>query len=214
MKRGGIFRIFLGGWTLAVYTFMLAPAFVVVFVAFNGAPYGNFPFSDPTIKWFVRVLTDETLLASLKTSFLLAALASSIATLVGVAAAYSLARFRLVGHSLVELGLTLPLLVPHLVMGVALLLTFRLFGMSKSFGLLVVGHVVIVLPFVVLTTRHQFQSIPLVLEEAAWSLGANRLQTLKEVTLPLALPAILTGLLFAFMYSFDEVSAPVPRQHL
>jgi spermidine/putrescine transport system permease protein len=194
-------------WTIVIYVFMLAPVIVIVLLAFNAAPGGNFPIKGLTLSWFVKVLTDKVLLSSLRTSFILALCASSIATLVGVAAAYALARFRLRAHALAELALTIPLLIPHLVMGVALLLSFRLFGLSKNFGLLVMGHVVIVLPFVVLTTRHQLQSVPVALEEAAWTLGANRLQTIREIVLPLALPAVLTGMLFAFMASFDEVTA-------
>jgi spermidine/putrescine transport system permease protein len=207
MKRRRLFRAALGAWTVLVYAFMLAPVVVIVLLAFNGAPGGSFPIRDLTFDWFGKVLTDATLLASLRTSFLLAACASLIATVVGVAAAYALARYRLRGQAVSELVLTMPLLIPHLVMGVALLLSFRLFGLSKNFGLLVMGHVVIVLPFVILTTRHQLQSVPAALEEAAWTLGANRLQAIREVVLPLALPAILTGMLFAFMASFDEVTA-------
>ena len=207
MIRARLFRYAFAAWTVLVYVFMLAPVVVIVLLAFNGAPGGNFPISNLTFDWFGKVLTDKTLLASLRTSFILAAAASSIATVVGVAAAYALARYRIRGQTVSELVLTMPLLIPHLVMGVALLLSFRLFGLSKNFGLLVMGHVVIVLPFVVLTTRHQLQSVPAVLEEAAWTLGANRLQTMREIVLPLALPAILTGMLFAFMASFDEVTA-------
>ncbi|MBM3571660.1 MAG: ABC transporter permease subunit, partial [Alphaproteobacteria bacterium] len=87
------------------------------------------------------------------------------------------------------------------------LLAFRMLGLSKSFTLLVIGHVAITLPFVVLTTQHRLAAISGSLEEAARTLGANRFQTFCEITLPLTLPAIFAGFLFAFMMSFDELTA-------
>jgi spermidine/putrescine transport system permease protein len=193
--------------TALVYLFMLAPVLVVVALAFDPAEFGGFPMTGLSLRWFAALVHDTKIVDALKTSLLLGALASSISTVIGTAAAYTLARFRFLGRDTTQILLTLPILVPHIILGVGLLLTFRLFGLAKSFPLLVVGHVAITLPFVVLTTRHRLQAIPAVLEEAARTLGANRLQTFREISLPLALPAIFAGALFAFMMSFDEITA-------
>jgi spermidine/putrescine transport system permease protein len=194
-------------WTIAIYLFMLAPVLVVVVLSFNPAELATFPMTGFTLAWFARLAMDAQVIGALKTSLLLGSIAAAISTFLGTAAAYATARFRFAGRELVQLLLTLPILVPHIILGVGLLLTFRMLGLLKSFPLLVVGHVAITLPYVVLTTRHRLLSIPPVLEEAAATLGANPLAKFRRVTLPLALPAILAGALFAFMMSFDEVTA-------
>jgi spermidine/putrescine transport system permease protein len=202
-----LFAPLLPALTALVYLFMLAPVLVVIALAFDPAEFGGFPMTGLSLRWFTALAQDTKITDALKTSLSLGALASSISTVIGTAAAYTLARFRFLGRDITQILLTLPILVPHIILGVGLLLTFRLFGLAKSFPLLVVGHVAITLPFVVLTTRHRLQAIPVALEEAARTLGANRLQTFREISLPLALPAILAGALFAFMMSFDEITA-------
>jgi len=199
----------LGIWTTLIFGFMLVPVFIIVILAFNESALGLFPFTGVTTHWFVVVLTDKDLMRSLMNSFRISLVASVFATILGSASAYALARYRFYGRAVTEMTLTLPLLIPHLVMGVSLLLLFKALGVDKSMTTLTLGHIVMILPFVVLTVRHRFDSIPLALEEAAWTLGANRVQGIRQVVLPLAIPSILTGLLFSFMYSFDEVTATI-----
>lgn len=207
MRRRRLFHQFLAALTLLVFLFMLAPVLVVVAQAFNESPTGNFPIHGLTLRWFEALPEDPAIVGAMRTSLALAAWTSVLATLAGTSAAYALARFRFRGREYVQLFLTVPILVPHIVLGVGLLLAFRMAGLSKSFVLLVAGHVAITLPFVILTTGHRLQAIPSQIEDAARTLGANRLQVFRAITLPLALPAILTSLLFSFMSSFDEVTA-------
>lgn len=205
--NGRLFRAGLATLTVLVYLFLLAPVLVVVALAFNTSPSSTFPMTGVTLKWFGELANDEPVMSSIRTSLLLAGSAAVIATVVGTAASFAIARFRFVGREAAQLLLSMPVLVPHIVLGVGLLLAFRLLGLSKSFLLLVIGHVSIILPFVVLTTSHRLKAIPSSLEEAARTLGADRLQTFLSVTLPLALPAVATSFVFAFMSSFDEVTA-------
>jgi len=207
MKLDRLPHVLLGIWSLLVFLFMLAPVAVVVLLAFNPSRFGTFPITGLTMHWFAVLFADDAFLKSLRTSLLLAALSSVVATIAGVGAAYVLARYRFRLHGMVEMILTLPLLVPHLVIGVSMLLALRLFGLQKSFLTLLLGHVALIMPFVIITSRHKLASIPKTLEEASWTLGATRLQTIREIVIPLALPAILIGFLFAFMHSFDEVTA-------
>jgi spermidine/putrescine transport system permease protein len=207
MTRQRIFRSLLGFVTLLVYLFMLAPALVVVVLAFNSSPSSTFPMAGLTLRWFAELARDQAVLQSLWNSLVLAAWASTLSTLLGTAAALALSRFQLGGRGSTQLLLTVPLLVPHIVLGVGLLLAFRLFGLAKSFPLLIIGHMTITLPFVVLTTGHRLRAVPTNIEEAARTLGANRTQTFLAITLPLTLPAVLASFLFAFMSSFDEVTA-------
>ena len=207
MSRHRIFRALLGLLTLLAYLFMLAPALVVVVLAFNSSPSSTFPMAGVTLHWFAELARDQDVMRALWNSLVLATWASVLSTLFGTAAAFALSRFRFGGRAQIQLMLTVPLLVPHIVLGVGLLLAFRMAGLAKSFPLLVIGHMTITLPLVVLTTSHRLRSIPANIEEAARTLGANRTQTFLEITLPLALPAVLASLLFAFMSSFDEVTA-------
>lgn len=193
--------------TVAVYVFMLAPVLVVIVLAFNEAEYGTFPITGLTLRWFSELWRDAAIVEALKTSLALGAGAAVLSTILGTAAAYAIARFTFPGRALVQVFLTLPLLVPHLILGVGLLLAFRMLGLPRSFILLLAGHVALTLPFVVLTTLHRFQKIPIAVEEAAMTLGASRLKTFFQITLPLAAPAIISGALLAFITSFDEVTA-------
>jgi spermidine/putrescine transport system permease protein len=176
-------------------------------LAFNASPSSTFPMTGLTLHWFAEVARDGAVLSALWNSLVLATCASTLSTLVGTAAALALSRFRFTGRAATQLMLTVPILVPHIVLGVGLLLAFRMFGLAKSFPLLVIGHMAMTLPYVVLTTSHRLRAIPANIEEAARTLGANRRQTFLAITLPLALPAILASMLFAFMSSFDEVTA-------
>ncbi len=207
MTRQRMLHSLLGFITLLVYLFMLAPVLVVVVLAFNSSPSSTFPMAGFTLRWFAELAHDQAVLQSLWNSLVLAAWASTLSTLIGTAAAFALSRFRFGGRGPIQLLLTVPLLVPHIVLGVGLLLAFRLFGLAKSFPLLIVGHMTITLPFVLLTTGHRLRAIPINIEEAARTLGANRIQTFLAITLPLILPAVMASFLFAFMSSFDEVTA-------
>lgn len=207
MRPGSAAMVPLGAVAIAVYLFMLTPVLIIVVMAFDPADTASFPPSGWSLRWFAELAHDRGLLDALRTSLGLGLVSSFISTVIGTAAAYAIARFRFAGREFVQMLLTFPVLVPHIILGVGLLLTFRLVGLASSFGLLVVGHVSFTLPFVLLTTMHRLQSIPPSYEEAARTLGANHLQTFREVTFPLVLPAIAAGMLFAFTMSFDEVTA-------
>lgn len=202
-----LFRIFLKTITILVFAYMLLPVLSVVVLSFNDRAVGTFPMTGVTLKWFWAVFEDPGIVASLKVSFALGLVSASISTIIGTLAAYALARYRVPAGNLIQLLLVLPMLVPHLILGVGLLLAFRLLGLPKNFLLLVVGHVALTMPLVILMTRHRFASISPSFEEAARTLGANGLQTFRAITFPLALPAMLLAFLFTFMSSFDELTA-------
>ncbi len=200
-------RHLLGGFTALVYLYLLAPVAIVVLLAFNQSEYGGLPMTGFTLRWFAELADDPTIVAAFMTSFKLGGATALISGSLGAAAAYAIARLPLPARNGIQLALTLPVLVPHLILGVGLLLAFRAVGLSKNFGLLLAGHVAITLPFVVLTTLPRFRAVPRSLEEAAQSLGASRASVIFRVVLPLAWPAILAGALLAFISSFDEVTA-------
>src|SRR5690606_14575094 len=127
-------------------------------------------------------------------------------TVIGILAAMALARYRFPGKQAVTTFLIAPLLIPEVVLAVALLLFLRWLQLPKSFVLLMLGHVIFTLPFVILVVQARLVSIKPEYEEAALSLGANPVQTFFSVTLPLLMPAVLAGMLFAFTMSFDDIT--------
>ena len=203
----------LSGWTairavtLLAYLFLFGPIVVVVLLSFNPQEFGSFPIKGLTLKWYIQLAQNEQILAAIRTSFVLGGLTTVISTSIGLAAALALVRYRFPGKQIVATLLTAPILVPQVVLGVALLLFLRSMGMVTSFWLLLVGHVVLTLPFVILVVQARLYAIPRVYEEAAMSLGADRWYAFKDVTLPLLAPAVVAGGLFAFTISFDDVTA-------
>ncbi len=203
----------LSGWSLIklytflVYVFMFAPIVVVIILSFNPMQFGCFPMEGFSFKWFVKLAHNSAILDAFKNSILLGALTSIITTAIGVLAAMAFVRYEFPGKNTLNTLLLAPIMIPEVVLGVALLLVIRWAQQPKSFALLLMGHVVLTLPYVLLIVQARLVGIKRVYEEAALSLGANPLQTFKEVTLPLLMPAIFAGILFSFTISFDDVTA-------
>jgi len=142
--------------------------------------------------------------AALQTSAIVATISSIIAVALGVLASIGLSRSRFRGKGLVTTLVLVPLVVPLIVLGISLLLLFHVLGVQPSILTIMVGHVVISLPYTVLILMPRLQQIDSSLAEAAYDLGAGPLTTFRRVTLPLILPAVISALLVAFTTSFDE----------
>ncbi|MBL6432637.1 MAG: ABC transporter permease subunit, partial [Alphaproteobacteria bacterium] len=110
------------------------------------------------------------------------------------------------GSNLISTILIAPILVPEVVLAVALLLFLNFLSLPKSFPLLLMGHVIFTLPFVVLVVQARLVGIRRDMEEAAMSLGASPVQAFFQITLPLLAPAVFAGMLFAFTISFDDIT--------
>jgi len=123
-----------------------------------------------------------------------------------VLASLALVRYNIPGRNLITTLLIAPILVPEVVLAVALLLFLNWLNIGKSFALLLMGHVIFTLPFVILVVQARLVSIRRDVEEAALSLGASPRQTFVSITLPLLMPAVAAGALFAFTISFDDIT--------
>ena len=200
------------GWTLirlytiAIYVFMFLPVAVVVLLSFNSSQFGSFPMEGLSFRWFIRLWENGAIVRAFRVSILLGALTSAISTIVGILASLALVRYRFPGKNAVTTLLIAPLLIPEVVLAVALLLFLRWLELPKSFALLLLGHVIFTLPFVVLVVQARLVAIKPEYEEAALSLGANPVQTFFAVTLPLLMPAVLAGMLCAFTMSCDDIT--------
>lgn len=196
-------------YTLLVYGFMFAPIVVVLVLAFNSSQFGGFPIEGFSLRWFYKLAENEAIVRALRTSLLLGALTALIATTLGVLASMALVRYQFRGKQWITTFLISPVLVPETVLAVGLLIFLRWLHMPRSFLLLLIGHSIIALPFVVLVVQARLIGIRKDYEEAARSLGASPLQTFFQITLPLLMPAVFAGALFAFTISFDNITATI-----
>ncbi len=207
MKQSSLGWSLIKIYTLLIYVFLFAPIVVVVVLSFNPKQFGIFPMEGVSLRWFIKLAQNESIIEAFKNSLILGSLTAVISTTIGIMAALAFIRFDFPGKNMLNTLLLSPIMIPEVVLGVALLLFLRFLQMPKSFGLLLVGHVVLTLPYVLLIVQARLVGIKTEYEEAARSLGANTFQTFREVTLPLLLPAVLAGALFAFTISFDDITA-------
>jgi len=204
---------FVSGWslirlyTILVYVFLFAPIVAVIILSFNPEQFGSFPMKGFSFRWYVKLAQNTTILAAFKNSLILGSLTAVIVTAIGIPAAMAFVRYEFPGKNTLNTLLLTPIMIPEVVLGVSLLLFIRWLQQPKSFAMLVMGHVVITLPYVLLVVQARLVGIKREFEEAAMTLGANAFHTFKEVTLPLLMPAIFAGMLFSFTISFDDVTA-------
>lgn len=205
-RRGPTGWTFIKIATVLTYVFMFAPVVVVMLLAFNASQFGSFPMTGLSLRWFVELANNDAIIRAFQTSMILGALTAVISTTIGVTASLAMVRYDFPGKNLLNTALIAPILVPEVVLAVSLLLFLQFLSMPKNFVLLLLGHVIFTLPFVVLVVQARLVGIRKEYEEAALSLGANPLQTFFQITLPLLMPAVAAGMLFAFTISFDDIT--------
>jgi spermidine/putrescine transport system permease protein len=202
LSRNGrrLMRVF---FALAV-VFLYAPIAVLLLFSFNNSELPSFPLSGFTLHWYHEFLTNSDIQNALVTSAKVAALSSVGAVALGILASIALVRRAFRGKSPISALLLSPLVIPYVVFGISLLLLYHTLGISLGILTIMVGHVVITLPYTILVLMPRLQQVDVALEEAAYDLFANRLQTFRFVTFPLILPAVVSAFLIAFTTSFDE----------
>jgi spermidine/putrescine transport system permease protein len=194
----------LRGFFLLVVLFLYAPIVILLIFSFNDSAVPTFPLSGFTLHWYRQFLANGELCGALETSAIIAALSSLGAVMLGVLSSIALTRRRFRGKSAVSALLLSPLVIPYVVFGISLLLLFHQLGVPRSLLTVVIGHIVISLPYTILVLVPRLDQIDVSLEEAAFDLGASRLRTFRSITLPLILPAVVSAFLIAFTTSFDE----------
>jgi spermidine/putrescine transport system permease protein len=203
--RARLVKTLLGTWAILVYIFLFSPIVMLVLFSFNANKYGTFPFTGWTVHWYGAVFADYQIKDALMTTLRVAAEVTVTATVVGTAAAFPLVRSRLPFRSGIRIAMTLPIMIPGLLIGVSLLvLLTSVFHVTLSEQTAVIGQSVYTTPFVVLLVAARLQGFDPALERAASDLGANTFRRLRYVVLPLIMPAVFAGALFAFTLSLDE----------
>ena len=198
----------LGGITVtAILGFLILPAFVVTLAAFNGKAILSFPPETWSWRWFIKAIAYQDFQAGLHNGLIVTGWASSIALVVGAAFALALDRYRFRFKRMLELVLLSPLVIPHFTIGLGFLILAAQLGFARGYAVIIACHIVLVLPFVLRSVYISLRNLDPRLELAAASLGAPPHRVLTSITLPLLVPGLVSGWLFAAILSFNEFTA-------
>jgi spermidine/putrescine transport system permease protein len=204
VSRGA--RRTLKGYFFLFLIYLYLPTVVLVVFAFNSGTLPQFPVQGLTLHWFSAAWSTPALRTAILDSIGVAAVTSVLATALGLLASYAIARGRFRGRSVVSALVLVPLVVPPVVLGAALLIfvTRGPIQIGPSLLAVLLGHIVLTFPYTVLLLVPRISAIDGRLEEAARDLGASPAYSFRRVVLPLILPSILGSLLTAFVLSLDE----------
>jgi putative spermidine/putrescine transport system permease protein len=192
-----------------VVLFILGPLVIIIGGSFTETPYVAFPPTGFTLRWYAQLMHRRDFLDSFITSLVLAGLCSVCAMALGVAAVMGLHRHGFAGRRLFRAFLMSPLVLPTIVTGVALLQFYYLIDVDAPMTGLLIGHVLITIPYVIRTVGAGLVGLDPAIEEAAESLGAGAMRTLFKVTLPAIAPSIMAALIFVFITSFDQATVSI-----
>ena len=188
-----------------VLFFLVAPVFIVIPMSFSSATYLEFPPKSLSLQWYQDYFGGHKWLSATYLSFIVGILTMLLSSFLGTLAAFGLVRGRFIGKSIFYSLILSPMIIPVIVVAIALYFFYSKLQLIGTYWAVVFGHVAIATPFVVVIVSSTLQGFDETLEYAAMSLGANRLKTYYYVTFPIIKLGILSGALFAFITSFDEL---------
>jgi spermidine/putrescine transport system permease protein len=190
---------------IALLFFLYVPLAIAVLYGFNSGNRLTWPPEGFSLRWFQAVFNDELFVNAFKTSMIAALATATLSCLIGTVAAVVITRrsSRLAG--VVEGLARLPVMLPPLFIGIGIVALMRATRLSPSMTTIVAGHIIIVIPFVVLVVTARLRTYEVELEQAARDLGAPPLEVVLRITLPIIAPAVLGAFLVAFAFSFDEL---------
>jgi len=189
----------------AIFMFLVLPIFVIIPISFSSARFLQFPPQGFSLQWYADYFGSRNWIYATLRSFQVGILTMITATILGTLASFAIVRGDFRGKRLVYGIMLSPLIIPVIITSVAIYYFFAKLHLVGTLSGLVLAHTVLALPFVVVNVTATLQGFDITLERAAISLGANRLVTFMKVTFPLIWPGIVSGSLFAFITSFDEV---------
>ena len=201
------------------FTFIYLPLLTVIFLSFNSNPINMMVWDGFTFDWYKSIFgystkldedaiyleSTDQLLSSLKNSLIVSTTTTIISTIIGTMTALALARFRFKFKSFYRALIFLPMLIPDIVLGIALLIFFVTIGIKLSLLSIIIGHCTFLSSYVFIVVSARLAGMNETLEEASFDLGANRLTTFRKITLPIISPGIIGGSLLAFIISLDDL---------
>jgi putative spermidine/putrescine transport system permease protein len=188
-----------------IFLFLILPIFVIIPISFSSARFLQVPPQGFSLQWYAEYFGSRNWISATLLSLKVGLLTMLCATFFGTLASLALVRGNFKGKKLIYGLLLSPLIIPVIIVAVALYYFFSKLHLIGSMWGLVIAHTCLALPFVIVNVTATLQGFDITLERAALSLGASRLMTFIKVTFPLIRPGVLTGALFAFITSFDEV---------
>jgi spermidine/putrescine transport system permease protein len=201
VKRKGVFSKV---YAFLMYMFLYIPIIVLVVFSFNDSKL-NAVWTGFSLKWYKSLASNSGILEAMKNSLLIAVASTILSVMIGTLAAVGMYRYNFKGKSLVDGMLYIPLVIPEIVMGIALLAFFSMANFSMGIGTLILAHVTFSVSYVVAVVRARLDGFDKSVEEAAADLGATPAQTFFAVTLPIIAPGVIAGGLLAFTLSLDDM---------
>jgi len=209
-------------FNLLILLFLILPILVMIPLSFSDSSFLMYPIKGFSLRWYQNLFESQEWMSAARNSFIVAPAATVIATVLGTLAAVGLNKANFRGKAILMAVLISPMIVPVVVVGVGVYLFFAQIGLSDSYLGLILAHAALGAPFVVTTVLATLQNFNHNVVRASLSLGASPLHTFFRITLPLIAPGLISGALFAFTTSFDEVvltlfvagpnQATLPRQ--
>jgi putative spermidine/putrescine transport system permease protein len=202
IRETGVVSKTIAGLTIA---FLLMPLVVVIPISFGASSLMTFPPHDYSLRWYRELGDDSRWLSAALTSLQLGITVAFASTVLATMTAIGMFRYQGPGKAVLQALVMSPLVVPVIITGVALFYLFSLLGMTGTMSALVCAHTLLTFPYGVVVINAALERFDTRLEQAAMSMGADPVQTLWRVTLPVIRPSIVVAALFAFLISFDEV---------
>lgn len=199
----------LGFFSLLVFIFLLGPLLIISVTSFEPGTVLKFPPQGFSLRWYENIFEVDLFMSTFKTSIVVSLLGNILALLIGMPAAYALSRFSFRGKDALNALFLSPLLIPGIVLGFTLLRYLIIVYHLPVYAGLLIGHTVIMLPFIIRVIASSLSNFDFAIEEAALSLGAGRLETFFKVVLPNIRSGIIAAILIAFLESFNNVDISV-----
>ena len=197
-------NIFQNIWIALTFLFLYLPIAVVIIFSFNTSKM-NILWEGFTFQWYGSFFQNRSLMDALMNTLIIAVASTAISTVIGTIGAVGMGKYRYFGKDIIDYLLYIPVVIPEVVLGIALLCVFSICQIPLGLFSITIAHATFCIPFVVITVRARLAGFDGFLEEAAMDLGANRFQTFMKVTFPLLLPGVISGALLAFSLSLDDV---------
>lgn len=195
-----------GGLSMLVFLFLYLPLFIIVLYAFNKTAINSWPFPGFSTRWFEKLWSDPQPREAAVLSAKIAIAATAVALILGTSMAFAFARFRFRGGQLINFGVTLPIILPGVITGVALASFFLFFGASLSVWTVIIGHITFCIVLIFNNVLARLRRVSPSLEEASRDLGASGIKTFWYVTLPTIRTSLIAGALLSLALSFDEIA--------
>jgi putative spermidine/putrescine transport system permease protein len=194
-------RVFAG----MVCLFLVAPILAIIPLSFSSGSFLHYPLPGLSLRWYQEFFASQFWLPALWNSLFVGAIATVLATVLGTVAALGLWRTKFWGHRAALAIIAAPMVVPEIIMAVGMYFAFAPLGLTNAYTGVILAHTALAVPFVVITVLATLSGFDRTLMRAAANLGANPVTAFFRVTLPLILPGLVSGAVFAFATSFDDV---------